>query len=624
MKETPPAPAPLNPKKQERVFRRLLGLAWEYKSDVVVTFFLQALTVVFTVLILSLVGYAIDTLRHLADPETPAAGSFFGWTPASTIPEKAQLWLMGGIIFVLAALRLMSQVGANWMQARLSGLKIVPALRARIYQKLQRLSFRFFDTNSSSSLINRVTGDVQLVRAFIDEGLIRTMILVATLCIYLVYMFQIHVGLTLACMAGTPIMLLCSIAFSRLVRKKHLENRALMDRLIQLVTDSVRGVRTLKGFSIEEDACGEFASRNRHVRDQKTGIFTLTSGFSAIMDGLTYLNIAILLGYGGWLVLNEVISLGKGLVVFAGLLQQFTAQLAMVTQIVNRLQESLVGATRVFEIMDAPVEVTDRPDAVPAANLRGEVEFRDVSFKHAHSEKEAVLKNLSFRCHSGMRVAILGATGSGKSALMNLIPRFYDASSGQVCIDGRDVREYQLRSLRRQIGMVFQESFLFQGSISENISFGHPDATTEEIQRAASLSGAFEFIDQLPARWDTPLREGGNNLSGGQRQRLAIARALITNPTILLLDDPTASLDAETDAEVQSSLETAMRGRTTFIVAHRISTLQRADLILVLERGMLVQSGTHEELLRQRGLYLSVARAQLERPTAFRRGGPRR
>ncbi|MEM6822660.1 MAG: ABC transporter ATP-binding protein [Verrucomicrobiota bacterium] len=609
------------PKRKSWIFWKLIRLALDYKWSVALTFVLQVFAVILTVVVLWLTGFAIDTLRHQADPSVPAPVIPWTWLQLEDWSAVRMIQLAAVIIFAASILRMVTQIGANWILAYLTGMKIVPELRTQVFDQLQKLSFRFFDTNASSSLINRVTQDVQLVRSFIDEGMIRVMIIFITVSVYLVYMLKIHVGLTLACLATTPIMLLVSLLFSNRVRSKYLTNRTLMDGLVQLVTDSVRGIRTLKGFSLQKRVQTEFDNRNKVVLEQKNGIFNQIGAYSASMEALTNLNILVLLGYGGWLVLEGEISLGKGLVVFAGLLQNLTNQLTAITQIVNRLQESMVGATRVFEILDSPVEVHDEPNAISASNLKGHVEFEELSFRRSDGSAESVLESISFQCQPGERVAILGPTGSGKSALMNLIPRFYDATSGRLCIDGRNVRDYQLQSLRRQIGMVFQESFLFQGTISENIAFGHPKASKEHIQKAARLAGADEFIETMPGAYDAYIKEGASNLSGGQKQRIAIARVLLADPAILLLDDPTASLDPETDAAVQASLEQAMKKRTTFIVAHRISTLQHADLILVLDRGRLVQSGTHEELISQPGIYLRVARSQLQNPMAFRRGG---
>jgi ATP-binding cassette subfamily B protein len=322
------------------------------------------------------------------------------------------------------------------------------------------------------------------------------------------------------------------------------------------------------------------------------------------------LNQAILLGYGGWLVIEGALPLGSGLIVFSGLLTQFSAQVTRVTGIVNSVQQSLTGARRVFEILDAPLEITSPADPVPAERLSGEIVLENVSF--AYGSASPVLNDVSLHVRPGQCVALVGATGAGKTTLLSLIPRFYDPTSGRVKIDGIDARRYDLDDLRRNVGVVFQESFLFNDTIAANIAFGRPDATREQIERAARIAAADEFIERLPDGYDSILREAGSNLSGGQRQRLAIARAVLLEPPILLLDDPTAAVDPQTEHEILEAMESAMAGRTTIVVAHRLSMLRRADLVVVLDDGRIVDQGTHDELMRRAGPYRHAAHIQAE------------
>jgi len=317
----------------------------------------------------------------------------------------------------------------------------------------------------------------------------------------------------------------------------------------------------------------------------------------------------VLLGYGGWLVMQGQLPLGTGLVVFAGLLEQFSGQVNNIATIVNSVQQSFVGARRVFEILDAPVEVRNAPEPIRRPRLTGAVRFENVSF--TYDGADAVVRDVNLDVAPGQCVAILGATGAGKSALMSLVPRFFDPTAGRVLIDGFDARQLDLDDLRRNIGLVFQESFLFSNTVAANIAFGHPDASPAQIERAARIAAVHDFILQLPQGYDTVLGESGVGLSGGQRQRLAIARAILLEPAILLLDDPTAAIDSETEHEIFTALEQAIAGRTTFIVAHRLSTLRRADFIIVMDDGRIVQRGTHEQLMREPGPYLHVASLQL-------------
>jgi ATP-binding cassette subfamily B protein len=324
---------------------------------------------------------------------------------------------------------------------------------------------------------------------------------------------------------------------------------------------------------------------------------------------MTQINLVILLAYGGWLVTQDRLALGSGLVVFAGLLQQFSSQVANLTNIANSVQQSLSGARRVFEILDAPVGIQSKTDAVRIKNANGRIEFDHVWFEYVPGQP--VLKDVSFVIEPGQKVAIVGATGSGKTTLLALLCRFYDPTRGTIRIDDYDLRDLDLDDLRRSIGLVFQETFLFSNTVAANIAFGHPEATLAQVEQAAKISASDEFVRALPHGYDTVLGEGGLDLSGGQRQRLAIARAVLLDPTILLLDDPAAAIDPHTEHEILNAMQHAMHGRTTLVIAHRLSTLRQCDRVLVLEQGRVIQRGTHAELMEAEGHYRHAAQSQL-------------
>ena len=588
--------------------RRLFGLAWRYRLHCLQVLGLQLVLLTMGIGGLSFTGLGIDYIRHRLDHAPMGANALHLVLPADWAPLHVLLLLAGLILGLALGRALLNYVLAVSVN-KLVQQKLVVDLRGEVYDKLQRLSFRFFDANSTGSIITRVTGDVQSVRMFVDQVLIQSVIMIVSLTAYVIYMASLSPALTLACLATTPVLALMSTWFSRRIQPAYAHNRTLVERMVQILAESLQGVAVTKGFGREPEARAKFAAANQACYDQQRGIFWQLSLFTPAVGFLTRINMMVLLGYGGWLVAQGRLPLGTGLIVFAGLLEQFSGQVNNVANIVNSVQQSLIGARRVFEILDAPVEVKNASDAIRRPRCDGAVSFENVSF--AYDGAEAVVRDITLAVKPGECVAILGATGAGKSVLMSLIPRFFDPTAGRVLIDGIDARRLDLDDLRRNIGLVFQESFLFSNTIAANIAFGHPDATRAQIEKAARIAAAHDFIIGLPQGYDTVLGESGNSLSGGQRQRLAIARAVLLEPAILLLDDPTAAIDSETEHEIFEALDRAIAGRTTFIVAHRLSTLRRADFIIVLENGRIVQRGTHAQLMAEPGNYRRVASLQL-------------
>ncbi len=624
----------------------MLALTWRYRWGCLWLIAMQLVLLGLGLVGLSLTGTAIDTLQYhatgvgrlnsdvgrIGNPSCHPADLPDG-LPIRPTPKPARMlsptpnWPLGlsppeewpttKLLALLAAGVLAVGVARSAMSfwyavavARLTQQRIVVDLRARVYEKLQRLDCRFYASNTSGSLINRVTSDVQNVRTFVDGVLVQMAILLLSLGVYLSYMLRIHVGLTLLCLATTPILWVLGASFSRTVRPAYDRNRVLVDHMLLTLTENVRGAPIVKGFAREPEEMEKFRRSNRAVKDQQQWIFWRVSIFTPTIEFFMSLNLVALLAYGGYLVIHGQLALGSGLIVFSGLLQNFSAQVSKVTNIINSVQQSLVGARRVFEILDWPIEIKSPPHARRLARARGAIEFDGTAFEYRPGHP--VLAEISLRIEPGQHVALLGATGEGKTTLLNLVPRFYDATAGRVLVDGIDVRRLHLDDLRRNVGMVFQENFLFSATVAANIAFGRPDATQRQIERAAKIAQADEFIAGLPDGYDTLLRECGKNLSGGQRQRLAIARAILREPPILLLDDATAAVDPETENEILDAMDRAASGRTVLVVAHRLSTLRRADLVVVLKGGRIMEMGTHAELLDRRGPYCRIARLQTE------------
>ena len=591
------------------IIRRLLELSWHYRSGCIKVFIYQFLLLAMGLSGLGLTGLGIDYVRCQIQPTVTPPHWPLGIAPPAAWTPTNVLIAIALVILALALLRALLSYRYSIAVAVLVERYIVVELRARVYEKLQRLSFRFYDANETGSIINRVTGDSRAVANFVNNVLMQSVIMALSLAVYLSYMLAIHARLTLACLAVVPLLWFIAAAFSRVVQPQYVRNRELVDRMVLHIAETAMGIQTIKGFAREREQFQIFERSNDAVRTQQQNIFWRVSLFVPGIGMLTQISLFVLLLYGGHLVIAGELPLGTGMVVFAGLLQQFSGQISNVAQIANTIQQSLVGARRVFEVLDAPVEIVSPPHPKPLRHARGEIRFENVSFGYNGADN-LELRDISFEARAGECIAILGATGSGKTTLLSLIPRFYDPLRGRVLVDGADVRELNLDDLRRNVGLVFQESFLFSNTVAANIAFGHPHATREEIEQAARISAAHEFIVKLPRGYDTLLGEGGKDLSGGQRQRLAIARALLLNPAILLLDDPTAAVDPETEKEILAAVENAMRGRTTFIVANRISTLRRANRIIVLEDGRIVQTGTHDELMRVNGPYRRTAEVQ--------------
>jgi ATP-binding cassette, subfamily B, bacterial len=589
--------------------RRLLALAWQFRADCLLSVLLSLALLLLGLAGLQLLGVVIDVIRHALDPLQRAPVYPFGWTPPRGWTPIQIVTALSGAIVLQALLRAWLTYEYNMVTARLTQGKIVPGLRDRLYARLQHLSFRFFDVHGSSSIFNRVTGDVQNTRLFVDGVVLQGLNMLLTLGAYFIFMWRIHPSLTVACLSVTIGLWWVTHYYSGALRPAYLRNRELFDNLVQLFTDSVRGMQTVKGFAAEPHQIRAFEAANQEVSGQQKSIFFDLSIFTPATQLLSQLSLVILFAYGGWLYVQGQIPLGAGFVVFAGLLQQFNGQVANITTIANSVQQSFTAARRVFEVLDTPTEVQSKPGAFVPKNVSGRIEFENVTFGyHAGSP---VLQEISFATRPGQVVGVFGMTGAGKTSLLSLIPRFYDPQKGRILIDGDDLRDLDLDGYRRHVGIVYQESFLFSNTVAANIAFGNPHASQEQIEQAARVASAHSFILDLPEGYETVLGESGVDLSGGQRQRLALARALLLRPPILILDDPTASVDPKTEHEIVSALRQAMTGRTTFVVANRLSLLRRADVILVLAKGRLVQTGTHDELVQTAGPYRDTALLQL-------------
>ena len=483
-------------------------------------------------------------------------------------------------------------------------------LRNQLYTKFQGLPFQFYDQSQTGQLMSRATEDILQIRGMLMMSLRAVPHGLALLIIVTVLVLRLDLLLGLVALATTPFLLYWSFRFGVTIRPMFLKVQQQFGVMTSTLQENVAGGRVVRAFAQERPESNRFEDEldslfHRNVR--ATNHWSFHYPLTLAMNGLS---IAGVVWVGGYLVLTGQVSIGT-LVAFERYTALLNEPVRWLGFVVNRVARALAAGERIFEILDRKPAITDEPDARPMDDMRGEVAFQHVSFAYTGGNGGA-LNDVSFEAHPGQITALVGATGSGKSSVVNLIPRFYDPTEGTVRVDGTDVRDITLASLRRNIGVVMQESFLFSMTVKENIAYGRPDATDEQVIAAAKAAQAHDFISRMEHGYDSLVGERGVTLSGGQKQRLAIARALLLNPRILILDDATASVDSETEHEIQQALRVLMEGRTSFVIAQRVGTVQDADQILVFEDGRIVQRGTHDELLAREGFYRELYELQMK------------
>ena len=483
-------------------------------------------------------------------------------------------------------------------------------VRNELFSKIQTLSFSYHDRAQTGQLMTRATSDVDLVRQFTGLGLFQLLNALIMLAGSAVVLLVMNWRLALITLATIPLMLVVMARFIRVIRPMFGQIQARLGHLNTVLQENLAGVRVVKAFAREPFEAGRFQAANLAYKDDNIRATRIFASHFPLVFFISGLGTVAIIWVGGLQVIGGSLSLGE-LIAFNTYLAFLTMPIFMLGFIAGMMARAAASARRIFEVLDAPNEVTDKPGAVELPQVQGRVTFENVSFRYVGQDRN-VLDGVSFTAEPGQLVAVLGATGSGKSTIINLLPRFYDVTGGRILIDGYDIRDVTLDSLRSQIGIVLQETTLFSGAIRDNIAYGRPEASDEEVIAAAKAAQAHDFILEQPDGYQTRVGERGVGLSGGQKQRVAIARALLLDPRILILDDSTSAVDAETEYRIQQALETLMAGRTSFVIAQRISTVRHADLILVLQEGRIAASGTHETLQAESELYVSILQSQLQ------------
>src|SRR5687768_54124 len=570
------------PPPYRQTFVRLLGFLKPYKWSLIVSILLAVGSQAAAVLIAFLTGTGLEK--------------------AITADAHSDLYQIAALVLAVGTARAIFMAGRRLISGR-QALGVEFDMRNQLYAKLLRLSFRFYDSHQTGQLMSRATVDLQSVRFFLGYGLIFFFQHVLTVVGVITVMLVFNWKLALVACAITPVLIMLAYRYSSISHPVLRDVQQKMADMTTVAEENIVGVHVVKSFAQESNELEKFSSRSNHVFARSMDANRQRAIYVPLLSFLPLLAQAGVILVGGRMVVQGDLGL-RDFFFFNVLVLMLVFPLRMLGMWIGQAQRATASGERIFEVLDEIEDVTDRPGAIELPAGPGRVRFEQVSFEYA--EGRPVLEGIDLELEPGKAVALIGHTGSGKTTLAALVPRFYDVTGGRVSVDGLDVRDAKVASLRREIGVVLQDPFLFSATVRENIAFARPGATDEEVERAARLAQADEFIAELPQGYETVIGERGITLSGGQRQRIAIARALILEPRVLILDDATASVDATTEARIRTGLREAMKGRTTIIIAHRLSTLALADELVVLDHGRVAARGTHEQLLGTSAVYREI------------------
>lgn len=581
----------VKPQDTRYTLERLWSFFKKEKKALVITFFLILVYSFLNLIGPYLIGRAVDAIA-------PGTGMVnFGELKFFVLLLLLVYLLSNGLIF------LQEYIVAGVSQ------RVVFNIREKVYDKLQRLPVIFFDRRTHGEIMSRISNDVDNISDTISQSTVQFMASVVSILGSLAMMLYLSVIMTVTSLITVPMVFLLTKSIARRTRVLFLQQQEALGRLNGHIEETISGIHVVKAFNNEERVVEEYIEKNRILKDVGIKAQTWSGFLQPLMTVIANIGFTVVAVVGGILVINNIISLGI-IASFISYSIQFTRPLNEIASTFNAIQSGIAGAERVFYLIDEEEERKDSPGAVEAKEIKGEVEFKNVSFEYKKGEE--VLKNVSFKVEPGTNIALVGPTGAGKTTVVNLLTGFYEIDKGEVLIDGINIKDYKKDSLRRMFGMVLQDTYLFSGTIRDNIRYGRLNATDEEIERAAQMSRAGEFIEKLPDGYDSMLMEGGINLSQGQRQLLAIARAILADPSILILDEATSSVDTRTEYKIQEAMVNLMKGRTTFIIAHRLSTIRDADIIMVINEGEIIEKGSHEELIERKGFYYNLYTSQFE------------
>ncbi|MGM0753619.1 MAG: ABC transporter ATP-binding protein [Bacillota bacterium] len=564
-------------------FKKLKAFYWPYKRHFIISMIFLIFVTGITVVYPMILQITIDDVILQGN---------YQW-----IPYLAFGFI--GIMIVKGVATFIQQYNGD-----LFGITSVYRLRNELYEKLQFLPFSYYDNAKTGDLMSRLTADVEAFRFFLSFGFSELLRFFLLVTVSFGVMFYYSPQLTFVTLVSLPFLAIAVYKFDKAVHPAFRGIRKSFGKLNTNVQENISGINTVKSLSREDHQINKFNRSNGDYKDKYLFTSDIWAKYFPLMEFLGNVSVVTLLAYGGYLVMNGNLQPGE-LVAFYSLVWYIIWPIMNLGFTINLFSQSKASGERLLEILEVDEEIKDHQDVLHVDRMKGEVEFKHVSLNYTVHD-EAALEDISFKAEPGKVIGLIGGTGSGKTSITQLITRFYEPEEGEILIDGRDLKDYSLKSLRKNIGFVLQESFLFSSTIKANISYGRPEATMDEIMEAAKRAQAHDFISELPDGYDTRLGERGLGLSGGQKQRIAIARAICTDPSILILDDATSAVDMETEFRIQKALKEVMSDRTTFIIAHRISSLKHADEILVLENGKVVERGVHEFLLKNNGPYQRI------------------